>query len=354
MFNQDMLQEYQERNISINSFPAVVGLNKWKGCKSIYSEYFCFLNDNFGFEKPIRIMHCVLFKHSDYLYSPLYKALADRKEMKIQIENNLNPKDKLVLESLSTELKLKINACYGYTLCRENDVSSPYVVEVVKSKKAYHKQILREYQNNFISYVRPFSSSHCLVANKRINQNETNSTPLIAVGSSILGNSKTIILENICFLLRFLDPRLAEACYFDTDSIFLALHHPTLEDNILPELKEEFSLAKDYFIHSKHRISGFLCLEKMNDTAEFYGEKMYQLSNNINKTVACKGVPNNIANNLTTNPKTLYNPSEITVTYPTMKRTLDCPMVIENQSKKFKKCIVPSKRLFTKCHSFTF
>ncbi len=356
MFNQDMLGEYQERNITLGTFPAVVGLNKWKGVKTLYSEYFCFLHENFGFEKPIRIMHCVLFKHTDYLYSPLYKALTDRKNIKVQLDNNdmLDPNERLILESFSTELKLKINACYGYTLCRENNVSSPYVVEVVKTKEAFKKQISREFQENFLTYVRPFGSTHCLVANKRINKTEFNSTPLIAVGSSILGNSKTIILENVCFLLQYLDPRLAEACYFDTDSIFLALHHPLLEDNIVQDLQAEFQLKKDYFIHSKQRISGFLCLEKMNDKAEFYGEKMYLLSNQASTVVACKGVSNNIANNLQNHSKMLYDKCEITVTYPGMKRKLDCPMVVENQSKKFKKCIVPSKRLFVNCHSFTF
>jgi hypothetical protein len=356
MFNPDMLREYSDRKISLNKFPTVVGLNKWKGTKSIYSEYFCFLHENFGFEKPIRIMHCVLFKHSNYLYAPLYKALVDRKNIKLQLDNDerLEPNERMILESFSTELKLKINACYGYTLCRENNLSSPYVVEVVKTKEAFNKQISREFQDNFLTYVRPFGSSHCLVANKRINKREFNSTPVIAVGSSILGNSKTIILENICFLLRFLDPRLSEALYFDTDSIFLALHHPNLDDNVVQDLQAEFRAKKDYFIHSNQRISGFLCLEKINNRAEFYGEKMYLLSNQSSTVVACKGVSKNTADKLKQDPKILYNNSEITVTYPGMKRTLDCPMVIENQSKKFKKCIVPAKRCFEKCHSLTF
>jgi hypothetical protein len=351
-----MLNEYHKKNISLSKFPTVVGLNKWKGIKSIYTEYFCFLFDTFGFEKPIRILHCVLFKHTDYLYAPLYKALVDRKQIKQHLDNkdNIDPNERLILESLSTELKLKINACYGYTLCRENNTSSNYVVETVKTKVAFYKQTSREFQNNFITYVRPFGSKHCLVANKRINQNEFNSTPLIAVGSSILGNSKTIILENVCFLLRFLDPRLAEPCYFDTDSIFLALHFPFLDDNVVKDLQAEFHAIKDYFIHSEQRISGFLCLEKINNTAEFYGEKMYHLSNDTFSVTACKGVSNNIAKNLIETPKLLYADSEIVVTYPSMKRTLDCPIVIENKAKKFKKSIVPSKRLFENSHSFTF
>ena len=55
----------------------------------------------------------------------------------------------------------------------------------------------------------------------------------MAIGASILGNSKIILLENVCFLLRYLDPRLAEALYFDTDSIFIGLHYSNLEDHVL-------------------------------------------------------------------------------------------------------------------------
>ena len=354
MFNQEMIQDYKKNNVSLNDYPAVVGLHKWKGIKSIYSEYFCFLHENFGFEQPIRILHGVFFKHTPFLFTPLYKALSARLEIKLLLENeNLQQHERMVLESKSTELKLKINACYGYTLCRENNLNSPYVVETIKSNKAFNTQIKRDYQDNFLTSARPFGSDHWIVSNKNINAKEFNSTPLIAVGASILGNSKIILLDNVCFILQYLDPRLGEACYFDTDSVFLALHYPNLEDNVPPPLRKEFLQKKNHYINSNNRISGFLVLEKVNSQAQFYGEKMYLLSNEHKNTLGFKGVPGNVAKQICDKPNILHQ-QRVTVTYTTLKRKLDFPMVIENQSKQFKKAIIPSKRKFYNCHSVTY
>ena len=355
MFTQEMIDEYKKKNVSLSDYPAVVGLHKWKGIKSIYSEYFCFLHETFGFEHPIRILHGVFFKHTPYLYTPLSKALSARLEIKHLLENKDIPhNERLILESKSTELKLKINACYGYTLCRENNMNSPYVVETIKSTKAFKQQTSRDFQENFLTSARPFGSNHWIVANKTINTQEFNSTPLIAIGASILGNSKIILLENVCFILKYLDPQLGEACYFDTDSVFLALHYPILEDNVPLLLKQEFLKEKNYYINSSHRISGFLVLEKINSEAVFYGEKMYLLSNSNKNTLGFKGVPFSVAKQLFHNQDVFNKQPEVTVTYSTLKRKLDFPMVIENQSKKFKKAIIPSKRKFSNYHSFTY
>ena len=50
------------------------------------------------------------------------------------------------------------------------------------------------------------------------------------ISGCILGESKRIFYEHIRNLLEVLDPRKAEICYLDTDSIILATSELELED----------------------------------------------------------------------------------------------------------------------------
>ena len=356
MFSEEMKTNYKMNNVSFKEYPAVLGLHKFKNVKVIYSEYFLFLYENFGFEEPIKILHGVFFKHQNYLEKAITKDLKERKEIKEKLENcpNLDVKKRVLLESKANELKLKINSCYGYTLCRENSIESPYVVDMLKKDQTFKKQLQRSFKDSFITTARKFDSNHWLVSRKNINTKEFNSTPLVAIGASILGNSKIILLENVCFLLRYLDPRLAEALYFDTDSIFIGLHYSNLEDNVFQTLQKEFKEKMDHFIDSKNRLSGFLVMEKVNTKGEFYGEKMYLLTNNGKAYLSLKGIPRNVANQLVDCPKTLYQEREISAKFTSLKRKIDCPIVIQNEAKRFKKSIIPSKRVFENCHSMTY
>ena len=40
MFNREMKNNYTSNGIPMKKFPAVVGLNEWRGVKTIYTEYF--------------------------------------------------------------------------------------------------------------------------------------------------------------------------------------------------------------------------------------------------------------------------------------------------------------------------
>ena len=336
MFNREMKNSCTSNGIPMKKFPAVVGLNEWRGVKTIYTEYFLFLNEKFGFEGPVKILHGVFFRHDLYLGAVINTALVERGELKkkLQHDENLTADQRMIYESRSTELKLKINGCYGYSLCRENNISSPYVVETLKKLKTYTNQRQTDDQLSFLTSARPFLDTHVIVTNKRVHCGEFASTPLIAIGASILGNSKVILLENASFLLRYLDPRLGEACYFDTDSIFLALHHVNLEDNICTTLKPEFMTEKDNFIDSIERLSGFLVLEKVNTKAEFYGEKMYFLESPTSKSLGLKGIPQSFVSQLYKDPKLLYAEQDKSIIYPIIKRKRDSAIVIENQIKK--------------------
>ena len=75
-------------------------------------------------------------------------------------------------------------------------------------------------------------------------------SPLLAVGATILSHSKIVLLQCIEFLLKHLDPSRAMLLYLDTDSCFWAVHHPSLEDNVLPSMKASYDLHKDNFVNS--------------------------------------------------------------------------------------------------------
>jgi len=351
-----MLTNYKKNKIATTPFTSVAGLNIFKNIKVIYTEYFIYLHETFGFKKPIKILHGVFFTHKLYLAKSLTQALEERKSIKQKLENDssLSFYDKIILEAKSTELKLKINSCYGYSLCKENSMDSPYVIDVLKNTKAFIKQISRANSNQLVTEAREFDSNHWLVTKKCIRTTECNTTPLVAVGASILGISKVILLENVLFLLKYLDPRLAEPLYFDTDSIFLGLHYANLEDNVLESLKKEFQSKKNNYIDSSDRLSGFLVLEKTNTQGEFYGEKMYLLSNENSFHLGLKGIPKHAAKELIENKKLLYSTKEMAVTYTSLKRKINQPIIIQKTAKRFKKCIIPSKRLFVNCHSITY
>ena len=72
---------------------------------------------------------------------------------------------------------------------------------------------------------------------------------LVSIGSCVLYKSKVIFFSAILFLLKCLDHRKCELLYWDTDSIMLAAHFPTLIENILDERKTYFDNEKIKYIY---------------------------------------------------------------------------------------------------------
>jgi hypothetical protein len=54
------------------------------------------------------------------------------------------------------------------------------------------------------------------------------------VGCYILFNSKIILLKRLYYLLKFLNPKLAQLLYMDTESTHFLVKHKSLEENVNP------------------------------------------------------------------------------------------------------------------------
>ena len=101
-------------------------------------------------------------------------------------------------------------------------------------------------------------------------------SPLVCVGAAILAHSKVILIDCLGFLLRYLDPRMAEFVYCDTDSVFLMLHHTQLADNVSPSLWTEFEALLPNFVDSPGRLSRFFCQGKEAPTLIVLGYKIVE------------------------------------------------------------------------------
>jgi DNA polymerase elongation subunit (family B) len=301
------------------------------------------------------ILHGIFFKHDLYLEQAITRALVERAELKKQLKSpNISEREKKIIESKSIELKLQVNGCYGYTLTRLNDPLSSFTEEKMVLKRNMPRLIANK--STVISNITPFGNSHMLVTKKKVDLSKSISTPLLAIGASILGNSKVLLLKNVNFLLHCLDPRMAEALYFDTDSVFFALKYPKLEDNVCKELLPYFIKNKNIFIDNPNKPSGFLVLEKMAHTGHFYGEKMYILSSNDDDKVeyGLKGISKSNIESILKNKTCLYPVNRHSVTSTNMSRRKDMPMLITEKTKTFVKAVIPSKRYFMGQHSVPF
>ena len=184
-------------------------------------------------------------------------------------------------------------------------------------------------------------------------------TPLGPVGATILAGSKVILLGCLGYLLRFLDPRLAEVFYLDTDSIFVALCHPKLEDNVSPNLRREFLAELSRYVNTRDcpELSGYLLLEDAAAGALVFGEKMYSLvaaSGECFKT-RMKGVAyHNLAHLTLEKGLEILQPAAVLESRrPTFKRVHAGPINMVSETKRFKLAIRPRKRKFARDgHSF--
>lgn len=184
-------------------------------------------------------------------------------------------------------------------------------------------------------------------------------TPLGSVGATILAGSKVLLLSALGFLLRYLDPRLAEVIYLDTDSIFVALCHPTLEENVSPTLRHDFLTELPQFVNTGagELLSGYLLLEESASEAFIFGEKMYTLISNSGDCFKSrmKGFSYNTLQTLTLDQcKELQQSDAVWETHRcALKRVHAGPINMVTETKRFKLAIRPRKRKFVDGgHSF--
>lgn len=258
----------QEQVTQCHTSSRVVSVHENKSFMVMSTEYFNFLFKTFGFEHTPDIYHGLFFKLDDYLRSGIENKLILRKELKLLIKHETNPDIRQNYEVKSELIKLLLNSCYGYTLCNissdkfkqyENRIRIPRKKHNIKSclemeKSVFLVQIAKEYEESF-----PTLLGH--------------------VGCTILFNSKIILLKRLYFLLKFLNPKLAQLLYMDTDSAHFLVKHKTLAENVSPYLKPIFKQQFNKHFESGSKMSGIWVEEGFYECGEYLAEKCYRLYN---------------------------------------------------------------------------
>jgi len=259
----------QEQVNKCHSAPRVVSVHENKGFMVMSTEYFNFLHKTFDFEETPDIYHALFFKLDDYLRSSIENKLILRKELKNLIKQEKNQEKRQDLEIKAELIKLMLNSCYGYTLCN------------ISSQKFKHFENRRK---------KPIMSSKiksCLEMDKNIflveiskKYEESFPTLLGHVGCYILFNSKIILLKRLFYLLKYLNPKLAQLLYMDTDSAHFLVKHRNLDENVIPQLRPVFnSLFPKHFEKDSNKISGIWVEEGFYECGEYIAEKCYRLYN---------------------------------------------------------------------------
>jgi len=321
----------------------IIGGNKFLGIHCLSTAYYTYLAQEFGFQTLPVILHAVFYKHTHYLRSDVQNFLRLRQQLKRE--------GSVVALAKATFLKLCLNAIYGYTLCKHNHEVTPFSVEFLRTLK-YQLNTPTSDEGPVVRLTR-VGSSHVAVQVRSYDASLSIGTPLGSVGATILGGSKVLLLEALGFLVRYLDPRLAEIFYIDTDSIFMALHDPELENNVSPKLRNQFVTLLPQFVNTRdcNLLSGYLLLEATSPQAIVWGEKLYSLideGGSYFKT-RMKGVPHANVKRMTTSQGSALtgpNASMINVSN-TFKRRLGAGITMHTEVKRFKLALNPRKRLFT-------
>jgi hypothetical protein len=110
-------------------------------------------------------------------------------------------------------------------------------------------------------------------------------TMLGHVGSYILFYSKIILSKRLLYILRFLNPTLAQLLYMDTDSAHFLVKYPKFVDNVDKNLQHCFQLQFNKHFETGNKISGIWVEEGFFNTGEYLGEKCYRLFNKDNKDI---------------------------------------------------------------------
>jgi len=271
-YDASVLSKYTQNLLTdFKSSTRVIGLHECNGFMVISTEYFNWLKFTFDFENTPDIMHALLFQTDDYLKQSLESKLAVRKELKHLIKHELNPHVKQNYEIKAELIKLMLNSCYGYTLCNTSSE---------KFKQLENRKNLPKKTNNIRTCF--YFQQKIYLCEKKKNIPEPFQTLLGHVGSYILYNSKIILIKRLYFLLRYLNPKLAQLLYMDTDSAHFLLKHPKFSDNVDPEFQEEFTASFNTHFESGGQLSGIWVEEGFFTNAEYLGEKCYRLYNEDN------------------------------------------------------------------------
>ncbi len=268
------LSPYTQEQISaFNTGQRVVSVHQNKSFMVMSTEYFNFLYNTFGFEETPEIFHGLFFQLDDYLRTHIESKLILRKELKNCIKNEKNIIIRQTLEIKAELIKLMLNSCYGYTLC---NISSK------KFKQLENRRKVPSNLKNVDSIIK--MEKNVFLVEKTKKYEESFPTLLGHVGCYILFNSKIILLKRLYYLLKFLNPKLSQLLYMDTDSAHFLVKYKNLEENVDPSLRPLFqSLFTKHFENGSTKISGVWVEEGFYECGEYLAEKCYRLYNKSNK-----------------------------------------------------------------------
>ena len=181
----------------------------------------------------IEVLHYIHYELRNYAYEFIYSLL--------QMRHDINQKCKITGEKDtlgSYILKLLANAMYGFTMMEmpnyfkytyafedsirrhpKTDQTKINLLSVVKDKKSGKPSLL---------YQLKYQLSDSMISNT------------LQVGATILGTSRVIFYDHIFKLLTFLDPKKAELCYLDTDSVFFFIAHKELDKCVKEDQIDNF------------------------------------------------------------------------------------------------------------------
>jgi hypothetical protein len=260
-YNRDRLSPYtQEQTSKLASSRRVVAVHEAKGFIILSSQYFNWLEATFGFEEEPIILHALVFQLDDYLRKSIETKLTIRQSLKILIKQEKDPMIRQNYEVKAELIKLMLNSCYGYTLC--NLTSTKF--------KQYENRTQAPRNIKNIASCFQFSKGVFLVQTTKTIK-EQFSTMLGHVGCYILFYSKIILLKRLYFLLKYLNPRLSQLLYMDTDSAHILVKHYKLIDNVDHTLQEEFSLLFNKHFETGPKLSGIWVEEGFYEMGEFLG-----------------------------------------------------------------------------------
>jgi hypothetical protein len=332
------LSDYtQKRLTKFNSCQKVVSLHKSSSFMVLSTDYFLWLHNKFGFEKPPDIYHALLFQQAHYLRQHINFKLEARKKLKEDIKNEKDPEQKQIFEIKAELIKLMLNSCYGFTLC--NLTSSKF-----KTFKNLQNRPKGIQQKKKIHSCVQLSENVFLAEYKTSQLQNPFETMLGHVGCSILFHSKIILLKRLCYLLEFLNPTKTQLLYMDTDSAHFLVKHKRFEDNVDENLKVKFSTLYDKHFETGDKISGIWVVEGFFNSGEYIGEKSYILSNENHTLSHMKGLNSMFQKKFVDEKIDAYkNPN---ISYNIMYKSPDFAIYKTYMNKNLFSNYIPIKRYF--------
>ena len=246
----------------------------------------------------VEILHYIHYESRDYHHNFIHSLL--------QMRHDIIQKSKITgeIDTLgSFNLKLLANSMYGYTMMEKcNYFKYRYAME---ENIKYHPPV-NATSVNLLSVIRKKGSkSPSLLYQLKYPLKDARISNTLHIGATILGNSRVIFYDHIYKLLTMLDPKKAELCYLDTDSVFFFVSSPEITSCIKEGQSQMFENEKSNIFgnpSSPHTQAGKLKMEGYYQAGIFRSVKNYILVPFDEKEpslVKSKGMPKIIRNKMT-------------------------------------------------------